>query len=182
MHSSRWRRHGAAAAACAVALALGACSDGQSPSSPGSTTPHPAQPPSPAQPATPSEAPSPTPSPSDEPAPTPSRTASFGGTLRLTLGEVSGEYADVVCETSTGLDVAAAAGSLEGVQFTVDASGEVTGLVITLPDGVTALVGENVGRATFTGDKRRFTVRGEAVTAADGKTKPLAFNIEGSCA
>nr|WP_159087423.1 lipoprotein LpqH [Tessaracoccus timonensis] len=182
MHSSRRCKIGAAAVACAVALALGACSDGQPPAPPDSTTPHPAQSSSPAQPATPSEAPSPTPSLSDEPAPTPSRTASFGGTLRLTLGETSKEFSDVACETSNGLDVVASAGSLEGVQFTVGASGEVTGLVFTLSDGVTALVGEHVGRATFTGDKRRFAVRGEAVTAADGKAKPLPFNVEGSCA
>ncbi|WP_297739890.1 hypothetical protein [uncultured Tessaracoccus sp.] len=181
MQSTRWRRHGAAAAGV-VALALSACSDGQPPAPPGSTAPHPAQSSLPAQPATPSKAPSSTPSTSDEPAPAPSRTASFGGTLRLTLGDASKEYFDVACETSNGLDVVASAGSLEGVQFTVGASGEVTGLVFTLSDGVTALVGEHVGRATFTGDKRRFAVRGEAVTAADGKAKPLPFNVEGSCA
>lgn len=88
----------------------------------------------------------------------------------------------MVCETSNGLDVAATAGSLEGVQFTVDTTDEVTGVAITLPDGDTGLVGENVGRATFAGDTQRFTVRGEAVTAANGKAKPLAFSIEGGCA
>ncbi len=88
----------------------------------------------------------------------------------------------MACETSDGLDVAAAAGSLEGVQFTVNAPGTVIDLVITLPDGVTALVGEGVGQATFAGDKRRFTVRGHAVTASDGKAKPLPFSVEGSCA
>lgn len=88
----------------------------------------------------------------------------------------------MACETSNGLDVVASGGSLEGTQFTVTTSDEVTAVAITLSDGVTALVGENVGRATFAGDKRRFTVRGEAVTAAHGEAKPLAFSIEGSCA
>lgn len=88
----------------------------------------------------------------------------------------------MACETSDGLDVVASAGSLEGTQFTVTTSDEVTAVAITLSDGVTALVGENVGRATFTGDKQRFILRGEAVTAANGKAKPLAFGIEGGCA
>ena len=182
MQSSRWRRHGAVTAACIVVLALGACADEQPPAPPGPTTPSPAQSSSPAQPATPSEDPSPSASPSAEPAPSPSRTARFGGTLRLTLGDTSRQYSDVVCETSDGLDVAASAGALEGVQFTVDTTDEVTGVAITLSDGDTGLVGKNVGRAMFTGDTRHFTVRGEAVTAANGKAKPLAFSIEGSCA
>lgn len=75
----------------------------------------------------------------------------------------------------------ASAGALEGVQFTVDTSHKVRSLAITLPDGVTALVGRNVGAATFTGDKEHFTVNGNAVAAVDGKATPMPFTVDGGC-
>ncbi|MDU7360425.1 MAG: lipoprotein LpqH [Propionibacteriaceae bacterium] len=163
----------------AVVLSLAACTDEPAPAPSGPSPSDGAS--SPSVSASPSASDSPSAAPSPSPSEVPSRAVQTGGTLKLTFGEVTGNYADILCETSSGLDVVASAGALEGVQFTVDSSNKVQSLAITLPDGVTALVGKNVGDATFTGDNKHFAVHGNAVAAVDGKATPMPFTVDGGC-
>ena len=111
----------------------------------------------------------------------PSRNATSGGTLTLTLGDATATLHDIVCDSTSGLSVIASAGNLTGAQFTVDGAGAVTDVAITLPENVTALVGKQVGSAQFSGSPQRFAVRGEAITAVQGTSRAVPFRIDGSC-
>ncbi|WP_296136262.1 lipoprotein LpqH [uncultured Tessaracoccus sp.] len=168
MHARRW--FGPLLLAC---VTLGACAGEGAPAGPSST-------PVPASPAATVTSPSTTPS-ATAPSALPSRDATTGGALTLTVRGTATPFVDVLCDTTTGLRVVAAAGDLVGVEFVVGEDGALQSLSFGLDDGLTGLVAGGQGRATFRGDRTRFTVTGEAVTADDGSAEPVPFSLTGGC-
>ncbi len=168
MHARRW--FGPLLLAC---VGLGACAGEGAPASPSS-------PPAPASPAATAASPSTSPS-ATAPSALPSRDATTGGALTLTVRGKATPFGDVLCDTTAGLRVVAAAGDLVGVEFVVGEGGALQSLSFGLDDGLTGLVAGGQGSATFRGDRTRFTVTGEAVTADDGSATAVPFSLAGSC-